>query len=197
MTEEEIVIQINRGDLSVFQRLYTQYYVGLCVYAKRFTRSKDIAEEVVQDVFLRVWEYQGRLVINGSIKAYLFASVRNRCLDHLKHLQVVNRFNDHYTRLLMDAEDLYNFSQEAGDSVLIADELEKSVSGAIEALPEQCRKIFIMSRFDGLKHKDIANNLGVTVNTVQRQVSIALEKLRASLTRYLTLSVFLLKYLVD
>jgi RNA polymerase sigma-70 factor (ECF subfamily) len=197
MNEGKLIIDINRGELAAFQQLYNHYYIPLCTYSKRFTRSREIAEEVVQDVFLTLWEQQGRLIITGSLKAYLFASVRNRCLDHLKHLQVVNKFNEHYTLLLTEAEDLYIFSQESGDAMLIANELEKSVTEAIDSLPEQCRKIFMMSRFEGLRHQDIADSLGVTLNTVQRQMSIALEKLRVVLKKYLTLFLLLLKFLIS
>jgi RNA polymerase sigma-70 factor (ECF subfamily) len=195
MKEQEIIDCINKGDLSAFQHLYTYYYSALCVYAKRFTRSKEIAEEVVQDVFLKIWEQQGRLSLIGSLKSYLFATVRNQCLDYLKHLQVVHKFNIYYTHLLKEAEDLYIFSQESGDSIMIADELEKSVYEAIESLPEKCRKIFKMSRFDGLKNQQIAEKLGVTLNTVQKQISIALEKLRSALRKYLLLIILLLKFI--
>lgn len=190
MTEIELVAKIEEGDLQAFQQLYEEFYVSLCVYARRFTRANEIAEEVVQDVFLTLWEQQGRLTITTSLKAYLFTSVRNRCLDHLKHLQVVNRYNEYYSNLLRDAEDLYIFSQESGDAWLIAGELEKKLTDAVGLLPEQCRRIFMLSRYDGYKNQDIADNLGVTVNTVQRQISIALEKLRVSMKKYLSLLLF-------
>jgi RNA polymerase sigma-70 factor (ECF subfamily) len=196
MTEKELVIKIDQGDLRAFQQLYTEYYVSLCVYARRFTRTNEIAEEVVQDVFMTLWEQQGRFTITASLKAYLFTSVRNRCLDHLKHLQVVNKFNEYYSNLLRDAEDLYIFSQESGDAQLIAGELEKNLTDAIDLLPEQCRKIFMLSRYDGYKNQDIADKLGVTINTVQRQISIALEKLRVSLKKYLSLLLLLLKIMM-
>jgi RNA polymerase sigma-70 factor (ECF subfamily) len=77
---------------------------------------------------------------------------------------------------------------------MIVDELEKSVNEAIDSLPEQCKKIFKLSRFDGLKNKDIADNLGITINTVQRQISIALEKLRVALVKYLALLPLLLRF---
>jgi RNA polymerase sigma-70 factor (family 1) len=193
MADDDLIIGMNQGDPSSFQQLYAQYYVALCVYARRFTRNKEIAEEVVQDVFLKLLEYQDRLTISGSLKSYLYTAVRNQCLDHLKHLQVVHKFDEYYNHLLKEAEDLYIFSQESGDAIMIANELEKSVTEAINLLPDQCRKIFIMSRFDGFKHQDIADKLGVTINTVQRQMSIALEKLRVALKKYLILFLLLLK----
>jgi len=196
VTDNEIINSINQGNLLAFQQPYTQYYVGLCVYAKQFTKTKEVAEEVVQDVFLNLWEQKGHLNITSSLKAYLFASVRNRCLDYLKHLQVVHKFNEHYSHLLNEAEDLYFFSRESGESLLIADQLKKEVSEAIDSLPEQCRKIFMMSRFEGLKHQEIASSLGITKNTVQHQVSIALGKLREALKKYLIFFLPMLKFAV-
>jgi RNA polymerase sigma-70 factor (family 1) len=190
MTDNELVTKLNKGELTAFKELYLQYYVPLCVYAKQYTKIKEIAEEIVQDVFLNIWEHKGQLIINVSFKAYLFTAIRNQCLNHLKHLQVVQGYNEYYTQLLKDAQDYYILSQETGDSILIANELEKSLIEAIDSLPDSCRKIFLMSRFEGLKHQDIADNLGVTLHTVHKQISIALDKLRIALKIYLVAFLF-------
>jgi RNA polymerase sigma-70 factor, ECF subfamily len=196
MTEKQIIDSINKGELGVFHYLYKEYFPSLCIYAKNFTRNKEIAEDVVQDVFISVWEQQGHLDIEVSFKSFLFVSVRNGCLNHLKHLQVVNKFNEDYTQLLMDAQELYSVSQESGDSLMIANELEEKLFKEIELLPEQCRKIFLMSRFECLKHQEIADKLNVTINTVHRQTSIALEKLRLSLKSYLTFFLILVRIFI-
>jgi RNA polymerase sigma-70 factor (family 1) len=186
MTDNELLVKIKEGELSAFQELYLQYYVPLCVYAKQYTKTKEVAEEVVQDLFLHIWEQKGQLRITVSLKAYLFTAIRNQCLNHLKHLQVVNGYSEYYTQLLNNAQDYYTLSQETGDSILIANELEKSLNEAIDSLPEHCRKIFIMSRFEGIKHQDIADKLGITLHTVHKQISIALDKLRTALKIYLS-----------
>jgi len=196
MTEKQLVDSINKGELEAFHHLYIEYYSSLCIYAKNFTRNKEIAEEVVQDVFINIWEHKGHLNIENSLKSFLFVSVRNGCLNHLKHLLVINKFNLYYTQLLKDAQDLFNVSQETGDSLLMANELEEKISKEIELLPEQCRRIFIMSRFDCLTHQEIADKLGVTINTVHRQTSIALEKLRLALKNYLIIFLLIIRILV-
>jgi len=195
MTEEQLVDSINKGELEAFHRLYVEFYPSLCIYAKNFTRNKEIAEEVVEDVIINIWEQKGHLNIKSSFKSFLFVSVRNGCLNHLKHLQVINKFNVYYTQLLKEAQDLFNVSQETGDSLLIASELEKKILAEIELLPEQCRRIFIMSRFDCLKHQEIAEKLGVTINTVHRQTSIALEKLRFAVKNYLIVFLLVIRIL--
>lgn len=192
MTEEQINDGINRGDINAIRFLYKDYYIPLCVYARHFTGEKEIAEEVVQDVFIKLWENRYLHNIQGSIKSYLFISVRNQSLNHLKHLQVVRRFNEYYTQLLKDAQDYYLISQETGDSLMIAKELKERILKEVELLPDQCRKILKMSRFEGLKHQEIADNLGITINTVHRQTSIALNKLRLALKNFLTILVLLL-----
>ncbi len=196
MTEKQLVDSINKGELEAFHHLYIEYYSSLCIYAKNFTRNKEIAEEVVQNVFISMWEHKGHLNIESSLKSFLFVSIRNGCLNHLKHLQVINKFNLYYTQLLKDAQDLFNVSQETGDSLLMANELEEKISKEIELLPEQCRRIFIMSRFDCLTHQEIADKLGVTINTVHRQTSIALEKLRLALKNYLIIFLLIIRILV-
>lgn len=195
MTDNELVDGFVKGEMSTFQELYSLYYIPLCVYAKQYTRSKEIAEEIVQDTFLNIWELKGQFKITTSLKAYLYTAIRNQCLNHLKHLQVVEEYNIYYTQLLQDAQDYYLLSQETGASIMIANELEKSIMEAIETLPDSCRKIFLMSRFEGLKHQDIANKLGVTLHTVHKQISIALDKLRIALNISTFVLIFVFAYL--
>lgn len=188
--------RIKPGDLSDFRNLYKEYYSALCVYATNFTRDNQIAEEVVQDVFVKIWELGDTLSINTSIGSYLYTSVKNAALNHLKHLQVVNKFNEYYTRKLQDAQDLYYLSQETGDSLMIARELEEQLMEEIESLPDQCKRIFKMSRFDNLKHQEIADKLGVTINTVHRQTSIALEKLKRIIVKSLVFLILSVRFFV-
>lgn len=182
---ESLVRRIKQGDQDVFRILYSEFYIGLCIHARRFLGNKESAEEMVQEVFLRLWERHEYIDIHETIGAYLFQSVRNACLNHLKHLQVVQKFEQEITENLKDAEDYYTLTQENGQSIYLAHELENHIYKAIDELPEQCRNIFKMSRFDGLKNQEIANKKGVTINTVQKQISIALEKLRETLGPYL------------
>lgn len=165
----------------VFQSLFKEYYIPLCVYAIRFIHEKNTAEEIVQDTFAKLWEQKENLESIDSLQAYLFRMVRNNCLNYLKHLQVVNKYNQYYNQLLEQAGDYFAITRETGQSILIAKEIEKHIFNAIEKLPQQCREIFKLSRLDGLKNQEIADKKGVTINTVQKQISIALEKLREML----------------
>jgi RNA polymerase sigma-70 factor (ECF subfamily) len=187
MTNFELADKIRKGDHSAMEWLFNEYYVGLCVFAKKFTKDKTSAEEIVQHTFFKLWEKRESLIINESVGAYLYRSVQNNCLNHLKHLQIVNKFNQYYTQKLQEAEEFSLITQETGQSIVIAKELEEKLMAAIDNLPGQCKEIFKMSRFECLKHQEIAEAKGVTVNTVQKQISIALEKIRIALGAYLSI----------
>jgi RNA polymerase sigma-70 factor (ECF subfamily) len=191
MTDEEIKEKLHLGDPTIINWLFQNYYTGLCTYAHRFTKNKSISEEIVQQSFFKFWEKKETLQINETVIGYLFRIVRNNCLNHIKHQQIINRYNEKYLEKLNESEDLLNLSQETGLSIYIAKELEDKINGAIENLPAQCREIFKLSRFEGLKHLEIAEIQGITVNTVQKQISIALSKLRIELSAYLSIIITL------
>jgi len=187
MTQNDIITRLRQSDPSIFQWLYKEYYVALCTYAKKFTRDSQSAEEVVQDAFLKIWENRETLIIRESLIAYLYRTVQNNCLNYLRHLQVINKFNEYYTEKLHEAMEYYSITQENGLSVFIANELEDKIYEAIEKLPAECREIFKLSRFENLKNGEIAELKGITLNTVQKQISIALGKLREALKPFLSL----------
>lgn len=186
MLEEDIIHNLKKDNPAVFEYLYSQYYAGLCIYATRYTREKSSAEEVVHETFVRLWERRGSIEITDTVAGYLFRSVQNNALNYLKRLQIKNKYNEAYSQRLKAAEDFFTISQETGQSILLAKELESRILEAVEALPEQCKEIFKLSRFAGLKNHEIAKKRKVTINTVQKQISIALEKLRKSLGSYLS-----------
>lgn len=162
-----------------FSHMYERFYSPLCLFACRYTGRKDIAEEIVQEVFLKLWKEREVIEIHGSLRSYLFTSVKNGSLNYIKHLMIEKEFNAkaliHYQKRINYME----ISQEDGSSILIAEEYEKFLSCAIENLPPRCRKIFEMSRKEELKHSEIAQKLNISVNTVQKQISIAIEKLHS------------------
>lgn len=198
MKDNEIVHKIQNGDHYAIQWLYQKYYIGLCVYANRFVKNKSSSEEIVQQTFIKLWERREKLEINESILAYLYASIRNNCLNYLKHERIVHRYNEVISQTLRESEELVAISQETGLSIFIAQELEQKINCAINNLPEQCREIFKMSRFSGLKHAEIAKEKGISLNTVQKQISIALTKLKVDLAEYLPMAfiIFIYKLLV-
>lgn len=181
--------EINHID---FEQVYVDYYSKLKRFAKEYVVSEADAENVVHDVFLELWEKKDILECRINLVSYLFTAVKNRCVNCLRRRileqNAVTHMQEEYLITLRTKFDsLLIFDQQ----ILAEGDLETLLSRAIGSLPEKCREIFIKSKLEGQKQKDIAEELGVTVNTVEKQISIAYKKLREELKNYLPLLFFL------
>ena len=173
-----------------FEYVFKSHFKGLNAYAYTFLRDVSLAEEAVQEVFYKLWEKKEQIGIHSSLKAYLYRSVHNECLNFLKHQKVKS---DHQ-RYTMHQEKEY--SENSDPAVRLAGiELEQKIQHALNELPEQCRTIFQLSRFESLKYQEIAGQLGISVKTVENQMLKALKRLRISLAEYLPLFVAILNML--
>lgn len=163
-----------------FELLFRKYYLHLCAYADKYLANHQESEEIVQQLFLYVWENKERFRFDETIRPYLFKSVKNQCLNLIGHRKVT----DSYYAVI--SEVYKNDPEDAGpyDPVVVS-ELQGRIRHTITQLPDQCRKIFMMSRDDGLKYNQIALALGISVKTVETQMSRALTKLKLELKDYL------------
>lgn len=134
-----------------------------------------MAEEIVQNTFTYLWENASRLEIQTTVESYLHGMVRNASLNHLKHLKVQEKYESHVKQL--NAFELANFAE--------LDELEEAIHNALNSLPEKCREIFEMSRYQEMKYKEISDQLGISIKTVETQMSRALKALRLALKHHL------------
>lgn len=173
------------GDITAFEMLFRTYYQPLCNYAYTFVQDRDEAEEIVQSTFLSVWEKKETLEIRTAVKPYLYAMVRNACLNVIKHAKVKSQ---HVEFELAYAER----STESVARTVMASELESRIYRAMEALPEQCRIIFKLSRFEELKYQEIAEQLGLSIKTVENQMGKALKIMRDQLKDYLPLLIVIM-----
>jgi RNA polymerase sigma-70 factor (ECF subfamily) len=172
-------------DGAELDNLYMDYYPPLKRYAFTMVDDSGTAEEMVQQVFFKVLERKEPIEIHTSVKAYLYRSVHNQCLNFIKHQKVRKDFEIHSNQVMKE--------QHIGPAAkLQLKELEHLLKRAINELPEQCRTIFQLSRFEELKYAEIADQLGLSVKTVETQMSRALKKLRVRLADYLPLLVCLL-----
>ena len=168
---------IKNGDAGSFEKLFNHYCQSLINFSRRYVWDKQIAENIVQDIFVRVWTNRSNLDPSKSIKSYLFTSVKNESLKHLRHLDVEQRSVEKIAQSTIE--------ENSPDRNLDRSELEENIKHAISELPEKCREIFSMSRFDNLKYAEIAEILDISVKTVETQMGRALKKLRDRLKPFL------------
>ncbi|MEO8067417.1 MAG: RNA polymerase sigma-70 factor [Flavobacteriales bacterium] len=163
--------RIASGDRSAFEEAFRSFYRPLCAFAKTYLKDRDRAEDLVQELFVKLWNDRERLTVTTSLSSYLFTAVRNRCLNELEKVVRMRPLN----------ENAHDTPDENG-----RDEEEHTwrsarVLAAIEALPEERRKVFKLSRNESLKYHEIAERLGISVKTVENQMGKALKTLREEL----------------
>jgi len=178
-TLQDINDGVSKGNLEDFSNLYSNYYVLLCTIADQYVKDKYLAEEIVGDVFLKYWEKYNEIIITTSVKAYLVRSVQNRCINYLEHNKVKQKIENESTLFGLAESDDYPLG------TLYEKELASLINQAMNALPEQCRKIFLLSRDEELTYEEISQRLNISVNTIKTQIKIALSKLREWLKDYL------------
>lgn len=172
--------QIQSGDKTAFDQLFRIYYQYLCNYAFQIIKEIEAAEEIVQDVFVGLWEKKETVDIHTSPKSYLFRSVHNRCLNQIKHIDIRERYKAHNERVIGHSENEVAIEAEEN-------ELAVMIQKSIDELPPERKKIFKLSREQGLKNREIADQLGISVKTVENQMGKALKYLRVQLADYIHL----------
>lgn len=177
MTQQTLFLNAGTQD---FDSIYTEHYAALHQYAYTILSDRELAEEMVHQVFLKILEKGGQVNVHTSLKAYLYRAVHNECLNYYKH-QKVKQAHIEYA-----AQDVKG-AVESPSGAIQYKELEKQLHAAINELPEQCRTVFQMSRFEELKYAEIALQLGISIKTVENQISKALKRLRIQLVDYLPL----------
>lgn len=176
--DKQLKTQVVNGDLNAFEMVFRDYYKPLVRYGNTFLRDTDETEDVVQQVFVSIWEKRAQIDIHTSIRAVLYKAVQNACLNKIKHRKVRNAY----------AEEWKMTQQKESVSVPVyVDELQQRIQLAIEQMPEQCGKIFKMSRFEQLRYQEIADQLGLSVKTIENQMGKALKIVREELKDYLPL----------
>lgn len=179
----EVTEQFLTGNLKTFEMIFNQYYRPLVQYGNTFMKDLDEAEDVVQQVFVSVWEKRERTEIHTSLRALLYKAVHNACLNRIKQQKVRRDFAH---------SEVMSHHSEAVSDPLQEKELQQHIEDAVSMLPEQCAKIFRMSRFEQLKYQEIADQLGLSVKTIENQMGKALKLMRESLKDYLPVFIFFL-----
>jgi RNA polymerase sigma-70 factor (ECF subfamily) len=179
--KDQLAMRIKHGDEQALELLFRKYNVRLCVFANKFLNDPEEAQEIVQDMFVKIWEGRDEIDPEDSLKSYVFKIVQNLSLNKLRRKKVESRYSEIYKLVYIEHQEF------SAHESLIARELEEHIVHSIGKLPSGCRKVFELSRIEGLKYKEIADNLHISVKTVEVQMSKALRSLRIELSDYLTL----------
>lgn len=171
------------GDEQAFTEFFKNHYEQLCRFAGRFVKYEDTAENIIQDLFVHIWVRGSNIDVEQNVKAYLYTSVKNLCLNYLKKSKRISSLNINSE---VQTEDI-----KSPEENLIKDEMFTAIHNAIENLPEKCRRIYLMKKYDELSYKEIAKILGVSVNTVKTQMKRALKSLLKQLENLSAMVIFL------
>lgn len=186
-------------ELMNFKNLFLEFYRPLCLFSKQIVADIDVAKDIVQDVFADIWDTRNEIDFERSIKPLLYKYTRNKSLDYLKKMSSqdisLSEWTDNYS-LELFVSSMYLFQQE---ETLHSKDLKVEIDHCISNLPNQCRNVYTMSRECGLKNREIADKLNITVKAVEKQISKALSSIREHLTQkgFLELFLFFLYYCIS
>lgn len=170
-------------DEQLFESTFKSHFQALYAYACMLVKDEDEAEEIVQTVFLKIWEKRDSITIASSLKAYLYQMVYRNSMNYLRHQKVKQK---HHDITLHQANDAGLQMDEGHDH-----ELMDALKNALQELPEKCRKVFLLSRYESLKYQEIADRLGISVKTVETHMGKALKHLRIALADFLPILLIL------
>ncbi|NCB96839.1 MAG: RNA polymerase sigma-70 factor [Bacteroidia bacterium] len=189
---EDLVSKIRLGDEKVFEYIKKEWGQKLRIFARSYVRLNGVSEDLVQDTFIKFWEARRTFENEKMIAPYLFTILRNKCLDYLKHKVVEQKFND-------IAAENYNYwlaniyaLEDPSISIITENQIKKALFDAINKMPQLRREIFIMSRFKDMKNQEVAEEMGVSVKTVEYHMTKAISFLREELKDYFVLIYFFL-----
>ncbi len=175
--ERDLLVRLIDGDEEAFCELYASYKSRLLYFALKFVKSRDFAEDIFQDTFTVVWQSRRFINPDSSFSAYLYTIVRNRILNRMRGMANEDRLKEHVLAQAIDYTD--NTRQ-----TILGNELKNLVNTALQQLTPRQRQVFELSREAQLSHKEIADELGISVNTVQEHISASLKLIRSYLTKY-------------
>jgi RNA polymerase sigma-70 factor (ECF subfamily) len=188
--DKKLLQGLKNGDETAYEELFMTYYARLVVFAKKLLGDEDLSKEMVQDVFVMFYEKREVLNIHTSLKSHLYQTVRNRCLNEIKRNQIRR---EHHSGIFTEKK-----NQEAYfDDKVQETELEARIFNVVQSLPAQCKRIFEMSRYEGINNGEIAEKLQLSKRTVETQISKALKILRKQLKDYVDTVLFVILWMLN
>jgi RNA polymerase sigma-70 factor, ECF subfamily len=189
LNDTHFIELLAKRDESAFEKIFKDNFKKLQSYAITIVGDENVVEEMVQNVFFKLWDRSEKINIQSSIAAYLYRAVYNESCNYLKHQKVKQGFLNYSKHAMSDIS-----TEKASKKVLVT-ELEQRIKNALNDLPEQCRTVFQLSRFEELKYQQIADTLGISIKTVEAQMGKALRIMRMKLVDYLPLVFMFLNFI--
>jgi RNA polymerase sigma-19 factor, ECF subfamily len=176
--DRELLSRLRAGDERALEQVFRSHYAGMCAFVRRIVHAPDVAEELVQDVFFKLWSKREQLVEIDALRTYLFRAARNTALNHLRRRKLERGWEEREAARGEPA------ATESTDDGAASDEVQRAVESAIGRLPPRCREVFLLSREGGLTYGQIAESLEISIKTVETQMGRALKSLRHALSQY-------------
>nr|WP_129730947.1 RNA polymerase sigma-70 factor [Parabacteroides goldsteinii] len=171
ITDEKLIVAIGNDDYTSYNKLFVRYYSRLCCYVYRLLGEKEDAEDVVQDLFLTLWNNRKKIAIGENVSGYLYKMARNLALNHI-------RTRSNYKTVLENREEQLSYYEE---NPLETEEFRMALYNCINLLPGRCKEVLLLHRVKGLKQKEIADQLSISVKTIKNQIWASLQRLKKCL----------------
>ena len=175
-----------------YRELFYQYHGRMVLFAHKFTGDLQVSQDIVQDAFLKLWEKSPSLASFEVPRAYLFQSIKNSCLNHIRHIKIMHSVEDTLASHLAEIEKKLFLCPDDPLQSLLEQDVKCKIDMIVQSMPEKCREVFLMSRNDMLKNREIAEKMGISVKMVEKHISKALLILRTNLSEYLSILLFIL-----
>jgi RNA polymerase sigma-70 factor (ECF subfamily) len=187
----QIFERIQNEDKTAFELLYKKLFPRLKDFAFRIVKDEDLSKDIIQDVFIKLWEKKKEIVI-VNIEAFIFKVLRNQCISHIKNLKIIENIKVNLNSL-SHAEELYRIDFVKDEPYLLVEkELQSEVDKIINSLPDQCKNVFHLSRIEGLKNREIAERLSINIKNVERHITRALRTFKDHFGDKIPLAVIIL-----
>lgn len=182
---------LTKGDEQAFEKLYNLYFPRLHAFSFKIINDSSLAKDMVQNVFIKIWETHSSFAFDNP-EAFIYQMVRNASLNYIRHLKVVDNLKSKVKDQYL-GEELYYIDMVGNEPyILIEKELEEKIIQVMNSLPEKCLKVFRMSRIDGLKNREIAEQLNISIKAVEKHISKAMHVYRKNFANYMPLHIVLL-----
>jgi len=195
-TDSIIIKCLKAGNQKVFESVYDKFFGPLYSYAREYVIDGEVASEIVQDTFLKLWEIRETIADNTTLQSFLYRITRNNCLNYLNHLKVQKKYLDYTYLQKIELELNTGALNDNSADKIISEELERKIEKTIQSLPQKCKQIFLMSRLDEKKYREIAVELGISEKTIENQIQKALKLFRKHLTDYITALLIVLLHFI-